>query len=118
MPTKKLRDLAPLVLEVPTEDEKLTLEIRRDSKTILDCVNSHATLMTKESTIASAQNLLREWVGRRLDLRHRVADWAIVLVHTKCGPVRGRNSLDAELGGCGMLMENLSQWIDTSPCVQ
>ena len=28
VPTKKLRDLAPLVLVVPTEDEKLTLEIR------------------------------------------------------------------------------------------
>ena len=28
VPTKKLRDLTPLVLEVPTEDEKLTLEIR------------------------------------------------------------------------------------------
>ena len=59
MPTKKLRDLTPLVLEMPTEDEKLTLEIRGDSKTIVDCVNSHAKLKTKESTIASAQNLLR-----------------------------------------------------------
>ena len=35
-------------------------------------------------------------------------------IHKKSGPVRGRNSLDAELGGCGMLMENLSQWIDKS----
>ena len=59
VPTKKLRDLTPLVLEVPTEDEKLTLEIRGDSKTIVDWVNSHAKLKTKESTIASAQNLLR-----------------------------------------------------------
>ena len=29
-----------------------------------------------------------------------------------CGPVTGQNSLDAELGGCGMLMENLRPWID------
>ena len=59
MPTKKLGDLTPLVLAVPTEDEKLTLEIRGDSKTIVGWVNSHAKLKTKESTIASAQNLLR-----------------------------------------------------------
>ena len=38
-------------------------------------------------------------------------------IHTKCGRVRCRNSLDAELGGCGMLMENLSQWIETKVCV-
>ena len=37
-------------------------------------------------------------------------------INTKCGRVRCRPSLDAELGGCGMLMENLSQWIDTSLC--
>ena len=37
--TKKPRDLAPLVLEVPTEDKKLILEIRGDSKTIVDWVN-------------------------------------------------------------------------------
>ena len=59
VPTKKLGDLTPLVLEVPTEGEKLTLEIRGDSKTIVDCVNSHAKLKTEESTIASVQNLLR-----------------------------------------------------------
>ena len=33
-------------------------------------------------------------------------------IHKKCGLVMGRNSLDAELGGCGMLMESSSQWID------
>ena len=33
--TKKPRDSDPLVLEVPTEDEKLMLEIRRESKTVL-----------------------------------------------------------------------------------
>ena len=39
--------------------------------------------------------------------------WAPVL-KKKNGPVLGRNSLDAEVGGCGMLMEILSQWIDKS----
>ena len=35
-------------------------------------------------------------------------------IHTKSGRVRCRNSLDAELGGCGMLMENLCPGIDKS----
>ena len=39
MLTKKPRDLAPLVLEVPTEDEKLMLEIREDRKTVVCWVN-------------------------------------------------------------------------------
>ena len=33
-------------------------------------------------------------------------------IHKKCGLVMGRNSLDAELGGCGMLIESSSQWVD------
>ena len=45
------------------EDKKLMLEIWRDSRTVVDWVNGHSTLKRKESTIASAQNLLREWWG-------------------------------------------------------
>ena len=37
-------------------------------------------------------------------------------IFKKCGPVVGQNSLDAELGGCGMLMDNLCQWIDNCVC--
>ena len=33
-------------------------------------------------------------------------------MYKKCGPVSGQNSLDAELGGCGMPTDNLCQWID------
>ena len=32
--------------------------------------------------------------------------------YKKCGPVPGNNSLDAEMGGCGMLVDNSRQWID------
>ena len=35
-------------------------------------------------------------------------------IHTKCGHVTGQNSLDAELGGRGMLLESLRPWIDKS----
>ena len=35
-----------------------------------------------------------------------------VSTYKKCGPVTGRSSLDAELGGCGMLLENLRRWIN------
>ena len=30
----------------------------------------------------------------------------------KCGPVSGQNSVDAELGVCGMLTDNTCRWID------
>ena len=66
-----------LLLEVPAEDKKLMLEIRRDSKTIVDWVdNRHVKLTRKESTIASVQNILRNRWERGVDLRHRVDDWA------------------------------------------
>ena len=32
--------------------------------------------------------------------------------YKKFGPVPGVNSLDAELDGCGMLIDILCQWID------
>ena len=36
--------------------------------------------------------------------------WA--LIDKKVRPSVGSELLGAELGGCGMLMENLSRWID------
>ena len=35
--------------------------------------------------------------------------WSIFF--KKCGPVPGNNSLHAELGGCGMLMDDLCHWM-------
>ena len=34
-----------------------------------------------------------------------------ITIYKKCGPVPGNNSLDAELGGCAMLIENLHIWL-------
>ena len=34
-----------------------------------------------------------------------------VIRYEKCGPVEGSNSLDAELGGCAMLIESLKFWL-------
>ena len=62
-PSKKPRELPFLELGIPEEGKKLTLEIRSDSKTLVDWVNGHATLKTRESTVANTQNLLREWWG-------------------------------------------------------
>ena len=39
-----------------------------------------------------------------------------VLVCKKCGPVTGQNFLDAEMGGCGILLETLRPWIEKSVC--
>ena len=36
--------------------------------------------------------------------------------YKKCGPVPLNNSLDAEMGGCGMLTDHLRQWIDKYGC--
>ena len=36
--------------------------------------------------------------------------------YKKCGPVPRNNSLDAEMGGCGMLMDHVRQWIDKCCC--
>ena len=31
--------------------------------------------------------------------------------YKKCGPVPGNSSMDAEMGGCGMLIDNLQPWM-------
>ena len=40
----------------------------------------------------------------------------LVYFSHQCGPVPRSSSLDAEMGGCGMLMNNLRQWIDKCGC--
>ena len=76
---KKPRDSSPLVPWKPTSDKRLTLEIRGDSKTVVDWVNGHAKVKSLESTITTAQNLLWRWWSRGVDLRRRVADWAVLI---------------------------------------
>ena len=49
VPTKRPKDLAPLVLEVLTEDKKLMLEIRGDSKPVVDWVNCHTSWVSRIS---------------------------------------------------------------------
>ena len=40
--SKEARDLDPMVLELPTNAEGIEVEIRSDSKTVLDWINGHA----------------------------------------------------------------------------
>ena len=51
----------------------------------MDWVNGHAKLKTRESTVATAQNFLRDWWRRRVDQRQPTADWAthIYLEHNE-----------------------------------
>ena len=63
-PTKKPRDLHPLELDIPEAGQRSTLEIKGDCKTIVDWINGHAKLKTRECTVPMTQNLLREWWGR------------------------------------------------------
>ena len=61
-PAEKPRELiASLELKIPEEGKKLTRETNGDCKTTVDWVNGHAKLKTRESTVATTQNLLREW---------------------------------------------------------
>ena len=65
------------------------MEIRSDSKTV-DWVNGHAKLKTWDSTVATAQNLLREWWGCGVDLGQRAAEWAVHIFreHNKEADIR------------------------------
>ena len=58
---KKQREVPPLELEIPAEGKKLIPEIQGDCKTSVDWVNGHAKFKTRESTVATTQNLPRQW---------------------------------------------------------
>ena len=59
----------------------------------------------------SCENGTRD-AGMMVQVFSKTLGW--VPIHKKCGPVRGRNFLEAELCGRGMLMENLNEWINRS----
>ena len=80
---KKNREKRALIFEMPTEAKELMLGVRGDSKTITGWANGHAQLKSKESTIASVQNLLGPYGGStttcgRLDDSHlpRTQPWS------------------------------------------
>ena len=106
LPTKKPRDPDPLILEEPAKNKKFILQMRGDSKTIVDWVNGHAKLKTKEDTIASPQSIKWDWWGRRVDVRQRVADWAIHIfrVHSK----------EADSWAVNGVKSREEEWVDTA----
>ena len=65
-----------LQLDIPEVGQSSTLEIKGDSKMILDWINVHAKLKTRERTVAKTQNLPRDWWGRGVHSRQRTAEWA------------------------------------------
>ena len=42
---------------------------------------------------------------------HTIMGWATI--YKKCGPVPGKNSIDAEIAACSMLIESLKKRLDT-----
>ena len=74
---KKPRDLSPLVLETLTDDRTTKLEMRGDSKMVVEWVNGHAKLKALVSTNAAAQNLMWKWRSRGIDRQRRAAGWAL-----------------------------------------
>ena len=75
LPTKQPSDLPLLKLKIPVAGKLPTLEIKGDSKTIVDWVTSCAKLKARVSTVEAIQNLLREWWGRGIRLQQRTAVW-------------------------------------------
>ena len=57
-------------------------------------------------------HLVRVGAGITIRVFTHSLGWDFFFKKKKTGPVLGRNSLDAELGGYGMLLENVSQCID------
>ena len=67
------------------------LDVRWNTMTIVAWINGHAKQKKKESITATAQNLVREWWGRGVDLRRRVFDWAVhIREHNKEADLWGR----------------------------
>ena len=106
---KKPSDLPALVLDIPGAGQRPTLEIRGDCKTIVDWINGHAKLKTRECTVEKTQNTLPGWWGRGVHLRQRTADWAthVFREHNK------EADLWADKGPKGRVEE----WVDTARVV-
>ena len=66
---KNPAESSPLVLEPPTTDKGAMLEVRGDSKTVVDWLNGHAKLKTPDSTVAAAQNQMWKGWSKGMDLR-------------------------------------------------
>ena len=66
-----------MVLEPPANADGIELEIRSDSKTVVDWISGHANHASAVSYLGAAQEQLRDWWSRGVDVRGRVDDWAI-----------------------------------------
>ena len=97
------------MLGIPEENKKLTLEIKGDSKTIVDWVDGHAKLKARESTVATTQNFLREWWGRGVVLRQRVADGAVHAFR--------EHHIEADLWAAKGVKGREDEWVDTAHVV-
>ena len=69
IPSKGPRDLGPLVLDPPTNTEGIELEIRSDSKTVVEWISGKAKQKTTVGAMEWAQKQLREWWSKGVDLR-------------------------------------------------
>ena len=55
-------------------------------------------------TTANAEEALSSWPSRYY------TDG--LLYYKRCGSVPRNSSMDAEMGGCGMLIDNVQQWLE------
>ena len=67
IPSKEPRDLDPMVLGPWTNIEGIEMEIRDDSKTVVEWINGKAKQQTSVGAVEVAQKQLKEWLGKILD---------------------------------------------------
>ena len=92
---KEPRDLDLVVLEPPTNTDRIDLEIRVDSKTV-EWINGKKKRNTTVEAVGVTQKQLREWWSKCVDLRRRVDDQPVENTTQKLTPRREWES-EAEL---------------------
>ena len=103
IPSKKPREVDPMVLEPPTTAKGVEMEMRGDCKTVVDWINGHAKQKTPNKTLVAAQKQMRDWWSRGADLRRRLPTGRCAFsANTTMRPTLGRERsqrLQRRMGG-------------------
>ena len=105
-PAKKPRESRPLELGIP-EGKELTLEIKGDCKN--DCGLRQWPCQVENEGLY-CQNLLREWRGRGVAVRQRIANWATLFFR--------EHNKEADLWAAKGVKGREDEWVDTARVVR
>ena len=77
-PTNK-EELDLMVFEAPDRGERVQLEIRSESKTVVDLITSKARQRSVWEAVGSVQRQLRQWLDQTANLKRRRDDWTVLI---------------------------------------